>query len=93
MTSIKLNKIQTWIALITVIILLGSTFVSAISKTNDIENKAVHNQEDILELKAVMVELANTQKSSEIGITILETQYSSIKEQLDRIENKIEVLQ
>ncbi|MCK4500799.1 hypothetical protein KAU11_09890 [Candidatus Babeliales bacterium] len=84
--------IQPWLALITIIILLGTTLTSIVAVTVSAKSDIEKNTEVIDECKEEITDIKDLLIDHEKRLTTIEAHYDYIKDQLDRIETKLEGL-
>lgn len=82
--------INTWLAIISLILLLGSTLVSIVTLTVSAQNNIEQNAKSINELKEIVEEVHEQLNSNRDRIAVIETHYEHIQNQLDRIETKLD---
>ena len=85
--------INTWSTFITLIITILIIITSVVAFNSKMQNDVIENTKDITEIKETTKEIEENVINNAKRISVIETHYTHIKNQLDRIENKLEVIQ
>lgn len=82
--------IHGWVAIITFIVLVFTTFTSIVALTVNAQSDIQANSKDVLNCKEEIINAKEVIDSNSNRITKIETHYTHITEQLNRIEDKLE---
>lgn len=82
-------SINTWVALLSFLLVIVTAITSIVSLTTSIQTQVQYNTKEIEELKNLNERIITNQDSTQNRISVIETHYEHITDQLNRIEQKL----